>query len=432
MRILFVSGELIGASLCLRLKEEGNDVKLFIKDRKRRECLEGFVEKTLDWKQELSWVGKDGLIVFDDVGFGVEQDRLRRKGYRVVGGSALGDKLEKDREYGQKIFSSCGIPSNTSVLFDSPMDAFHFVKENPGKWVVKQNEHNSALSYVGVCEDGKDVLSMLETYHLSGVRRISLQKKADGVEIAVGRFFNGNDWVGPICVNMEHKRLCNGDIGPLTGEMGTLMWFDDNEQNPLFMRTLSLLKEYLVRADFRGYADINCLVSESTIVPIEATMRFGCPTVQLQTELLTSRWTDLLSALADRMDYDPSFKKEFGIVMTIAAPPFPYRSINGQHSSHGMGVFFSKALTNEERSRVHLEEISLRKRQGNGMEHYIAGPFGYALYVTGSGRSVRDARMQALNTVGKITIPKMFYRTDIGMRFEEKEEKLLRQWGWIS
>ena len=74
MRVLFVSGELIAVDLCLRLKQEGCKVKLFIEDKSRYDCLDGMVEKTDDWEKELKWVGKNGLIVFDDVGYGEIQD----------------------------------------------------------------------------------------------------------------------------------------------------------------------------------------------------------------------------------------------------------------------------------------------------------------------------------------------------------------------
>ncbi len=46
-----------------------------------------------------------------------------------------------------------------------------------------------------------------------------------GVEVAVGAFFNGKEFVYPLNVNFEHKKLFPGNIGPSTGEMGTAMFW---------------------------------------------------------------------------------------------------------------------------------------------------------------------------------------------------------------
>lgn len=70
MNILFVSGELIVGDLALQLQREGNALRLYIDYPAQRDCLNGFVPKSTDWEAELDWVGKAGLIVFDDVGYG--------------------------------------------------------------------------------------------------------------------------------------------------------------------------------------------------------------------------------------------------------------------------------------------------------------------------------------------------------------------------
>jgi len=53
------------------------------------------------------------------------------------------------------------------------------------------------LSFVGQEEDGLDVISMLEHYKKgwsSKIKVLQLQKFANGVEVAVGAFFNGADY----------------------------------------------------------------------------------------------------------------------------------------------------------------------------------------------------------------------------------------------
>jgi phosphoribosylamine--glycine ligase len=117
MRFLFVSKELIGSALCHRLLREGCEVKLFIEQPGCKQSLDGIIEKTDDWHKELSWVGKDGVIVFDDVGHGAEQDALRRDGYSVVGGTEKSDRLELERSYFQEVLKDLGVPSLASYEF---------------------------------------------------------------------------------------------------------------------------------------------------------------------------------------------------------------------------------------------------------------------------------------------------------------------------
>jgi phosphoribosylamine---glycine ligase len=432
MRVLFVSGELIAADLAVRLKQEGCDVKLYIEDASRKDCLDGMIEKTNNWREELNWVGKEGLVVFDDVGYGKIQDDLRRDGYYVVGGSEGGDRLEKERAYAQKILATCGIKTIPTFDFKSIRSAINFIKKNSGAWVVKQNNHASALTYIGTMKDGSDALEVLESYeNQSSLAYITLQKKVEGIEIACGRFFNGKDWVGPIQLNIEHKRLFDGDIGPLTGEMGTLMWYTEDENNKLFKETLAKITPYLQKINFIGYLDVNCIVNEISVNPLEITSRFGCPTNQLQTELNVSLWIDFLSALARGESFDLAYKKGFGIVVSVATPPFPYKSISNDYYLKGANILFKERLTKKELNQLHFEEVCLKSYPGKKDYYQIAGSNGYILYVTGSGKTPQEARKQVYVLIDKLVIPKMFYRSDIGNRFINEEGGRLKIWGWI-
>ena len=82
-------------------------------------------------------------------------------------------------------------------------------------------------------------MTMLKHYKKgwsSKIKSFQLQKFVAGVEVAVGAFFNGTDFIYPVFVNFEHKRMCNADIGPQTGEMGTAgFWYGTNS---LFQQTL--------------------------------------------------------------------------------------------------------------------------------------------------------------------------------------------------
>jgi phosphoribosylamine--glycine ligase len=70
--------------------------------------------------------------------------------------------------------------------------------------------------------------------------------------------------------------------------------------------------------------EINCIVNENEIVPLEATPRFGSPIVHLHSELHQSQWGDFLHSVASGKQYDLKWKDGYGIVILIAVPPFPY------------------------------------------------------------------------------------------------------------
>jgi phosphoribosylamine--glycine ligase len=434
VKILFVSIELIGSALIHRLLDEGHDVRLYIDDLACKHCLDGFVEKTSDWKAELRWVGRDGLIIFDDVGWNGAQNQLRKDGYRVVGGDSESDRLELDRNYFREALTACGVPTLQSHDFQSAQEAREFIEANPDRWVLKQSSHMSTATYVGRRDDGRDVLELLHIYEDRNICPIHLQQTVDGIEIGVARYFNGHDWIGPIEVNIEHKALFPGGIGPLTCEMGTLVWYDENESLPLFVETLGKLREHLRSIAYKGDIDINCMVNEDGIWPLEATTRFGSPATQVQCELHLSEWGDFLSAIADGTPFNLEYHKGFSVGVTIAMPPYPFGMefmadyVPG--SSERTKVFIDSSLNEFDLRKIHFEEATLENTDLERIVHYRGG-CGYAAVVTGSGASPEQAQSDAYRMVSAIHIPRSFHRNDIGDRFIREDWDTLRELGVI-
>jgi len=435
MNILFILTDLGQIALACRLGQEGHNVKIFeIEMRWRNKVKRPEVEFVDDWEKELKWVGKEGLIVFDATGMGKVQDDLRKKGFSVFGGCELGEKSEDNRQYGQKIFSTVGMNIKESIDFYNVDKLIEFIRKNPNKWVVKQNGHmDKGLSYVGVLESGEDAISILENYKKTLKRKnvhFDIQETIEGIEIAAGRFFNGTDWVGPICLNIEHKNLFNNDLGPKTHEMGNMMWYEEDESNQLYQETLAKMKDYLKSINFRGYYDINCIVNAHGVWPLESTARLGQPTAQIQSTIHISPWGELMKAIADGKQYDLKYHRGYATIAFLGTPPYPYANRSNLNSPKGLEIFFKTELSAAEMKNVYLEEVSITGKNG-GTRYIIASNSGYVAHVAGFGRTVGEARRKMYGLIDRIVVPKVFYRTDIGKRFIDEDEDKLKQWGWI-
>ncbi|HUP00886.1 MAG TPA: phosphoribosylglycinamide synthetase C domain-containing protein [Gemmatimonadota bacterium] len=423
-RFLFVSFDALITDIAWQVQKEGHEVRYSIKDKKARSVGDGFVPKTTDWRSDVDWAD---VVVFDDVlGMGEEAHRLRKTGKAVVGGTPYTDRLEDDRAFGQTELKALGIPIIPFEEFSAFDAALDFVRANPARYVIKPSgeaQNIKRLLFVGEEEDGQDVIHVLESYkkvYADRVRTFQLQQRRTGVEIAIGAFFNGHEFLSPINVNFEHKKLFPGNIGPSTGEMGTAMYW--SPPNRIFNVTLKKMEEKLREEGYAGYIDLNCIVNGQGIYPLEFTARFGYPTISIQQEGLTTPIGELLIALARGEKIDLKARSGFQVGVRIVVPPFPFDDPKTfEANSDERVIIFRKP----DLAGVHIEDVKLV----NG-EWVITGTSGVVLIVVGTGQTMRRAQAQAYNRIGNIMIPNMYYRTDIGDRWFEDHDRL-HNWGYL-
>ncbi len=423
-RFLFVSIDALISDVAWRVLREGHDVRYCIENPDEREIADGFVPKVERWEDHVDWAD---VIVFDDVmGQGAKAAELRASGKHVVGGTAYTDRLEDDRSFGQDELRKHGVSIIPFKDFDNFDTAIAHVRDNPAPYVIKPSgeaQNIKRLLFVGQEDDGTDVIHVLESYkavYSDTIKVFQLQRRVRGVEVAVGAFFNGREFMMPINVNFEHKPLFPGNIGPGTGEMGTCMYWSG--PNKIFTATLAKLKDKLAEEGYVGYIDVNCIVNGQGIYPLEFTARFGYPTIQIQTDGLQMTTADFLAGMADGTLTNFKAKKGFQIGLRIVVPPFPYDDPKTFLANSKDRVIIFRKPNHE---GVHIEDV----RMVNG-EWLITGRSGVVLIVTGHGVSVKQAQAQAYQRVKNILIPNMYYRTDIGDRWFEDHDKL-HTWGYL-
>jgi len=416
----------LSGDLAWQLIKEGHEVKAYIKDKHDADVYNGFIEKVDNWESYKDWAD---VIVFDDVEFGEIADKLRKNSKLVIGGSVYTDNLEMDRDFGQVEMKKYGVNILPQWQFSNYDEAIEFIEKNPERYVFKPSGNTPSagkgLLFIGQEEDGKDLLELLRQNKNVWQKKapiFQLQKFVSGVEVATGAFFNGKDFILPINVNFEHKRVFPGDIGPFAGEMGTLMFW--SEPNKLFKMTLEKMKPALVESGYIGYIDLNCIVNGKGVYPLEFTARFGYPTIQIQSEGITTPAGEWLYKLASGESFELKTKRGFQIGVRIMVPSYLVSSKDKGtvEMYHDLPILFKKPDNLE---GIHIEDVKLE----DGVWR-IAGVSGCLLVITGSGTTVNEARQQVYTRIKNIMVQDMFYRTDIGLKWNIDSDRL-QTWGYL-
>ena len=430
MRFLGIGDSCDLGSLYRRLIADAHDVKVHVGSELCRGTLAGIVPQTPDWRQELDWVrgaGEDGIILFENVagGRGVLQDQLRSEGYNVIGGSAYGDRLENDRGYAQEVLAGLGLNIARTTSFTDVRAAEAFLDANPGRYVLKFNGPGFASSdnYVGRLPDGADVRAMLAAKAplLTEGGSFILMDHIDGVEMGVGAYFNGRDFITPACLDWEHKNFFPGGMGELTGEMGTVATY--SRTGKFFGLTLARMAPLLRENGYLGYININTIVNAQGIWPLEFTCRFGYPGFAVLEPMQRTGWAGLFSGMARKnlpaMDVAPGFS----VCIVLTTPPFPYTREDVEEAV-GLPVIFTGPV--DERA-IHYGEVGLE----NG-RLVTSGKYGWTMVVTGTGDTIEAARRSAYETADKVFIPKLRFRRDIGEMLIERDWARVEALGLLS
>jgi len=416
-----------------RLEAAGHEVRVFVESPAAQDVFGGMLHFTADWRTELQWVrdaGEEGVVLFESTGKGGLQDRLRGEHYQVIGGSGFGDRLESDRQFGQEILRGLGLSTARSDRFTDFGSAIEFVRDSHARYVFKSNGDDTlrTRNYIGELDDGSDMIALLSLHRSqwcgSAAPDFVLMEHVTGVEVGVGAYFNGRAFIAPSCLDWEHKRLFPGDLGELTGEMGTIVTYRGAERifNATLARTAPLLRE----SGYCGYINLNLIANEHGLWPLEFTSRFGYPGYAICEALHREPWDAIFRKLLSKDDHEIATAPGFASGVVLTVPPFPY-SHGYAELSKGVPISFRDSMTGADHARLHLAEVALL-----GGQLVASGQTGYVGVATGTGDSVDAASERAYALARKVVVPNLRYRMDIGKRVAEHDLARLRELGYLA
>lgn len=432
--------------MSLRLALEGNKVKLHIVEKGMKN-LDGLIEKETNWRSGVNWCD---LVVFDDTGLDEYTAYVLKSGKPAFGmghskekfkihgasfeGHAFAGNLEKNRNMSQEVMSELGIGEEIeSLCFTDIAQAVAHLKQHKVPHVIKPELHGSGSekTYVGKLDNNEDAIGWLETLPTrpggGKVKKIEVEERKEGVEVACSAWFNGSDWVGPVNINMEHKLAFATEDGKgcgfNTGEQGTAMRYCEGEVmgNKFFKETLGKMGKWLSKLNYRGQLDINTIVNDEGIWALEFTPRLGYPSSYIEDELQITPWGELFKAIGSGNNIENKVSYDWAMGVVLFGPGYPWWD-EGHKRMDGLPIL---GLNEESIEHLHPYDVMFDPDTKR-----ILATGCYPLTATAKGKTVEECRRKVYDKIiPSVCFPDMGYRHDIGQRVVENLGKL-KEYGY--
>jgi phosphoribosylamine---glycine ligase len=437
MRVLIVDTDRVGLDFAMRAANAGHEVKLFRYSAKPNRYATGFSPLfTLvdDWKQHMGWA-RDGLVLLTANNRYVwDLQRYREMGFKnIFAPSVMSARLEIERSAGMQAMQAIGHEIPHYETFTSLSEALEFARKSDRAWVHKPmgDEEDKSLTYVA--DDPADLVGWLQRQIKKGKKlkgKVMLQEKVDALcELGV------SGWMGPegflpgkfqACV--EHKKLHDGEIGPATGEQGTLCQY--YEKDKLAEEMLLPLEPMLRALGHTGDFAVGAMIgTDGRPHFLEFTARCGYPCWWIQN---ASHRGDPVQWMKDLLDGKDSLKVSYdpAIGVVMSQPHYPYETATPEQVE-GVPIRGVEAVLAD----VHLVEVMRGKGPMMDGGKVVEGPVydtagEYVCVATSLGKTIERARAKVYAVVDKVKFPDRVYRTDIGCKVMPKL-KALHKFGYV-
>lgn len=428
MRLLVLDTDDVGLAFAWRCAQAGHQVRYFLKPDKQSnpDVGDGFkgVEKVDNWVASVKWA--DLIVPVSNTDYMERLDFFRARGSKIFGSTRASANLEIKRAAGMKFFEDHGIDVPEYETFKTLKEAEDHVWKNEQRFVFKTLGDNEDKSLSYCSKSPADMIARLQRWQklkLNPKGEVMLQTFIPGIEFAVSRWMGTQGFIGKWNENFEHKKFCSGDVGPNTGESGTVQKYTPVSE--LGQDVLEPLESSLMELGHVGDIDVNCIIDErGKAWPLEFTARLGWPAFNI---MLNEHKGDpckwMLDALNGKDSTDQSEDHAIGIVVT--QPDYP----NSNQTKAETADIPIYGVSKKNQKYVQPQSVKMSRLPDMDGEKIVerdiwATAGDYLAVVTGTGKSVRQAADRAYATVRELSIPNMIYRDDLGEKLKNSLPKL--------
>lgn len=337
-------------------------------------------------------------------------DEFKKHNFKIFGPDKKGAKLETSKIFAKELFAKYSLPTAEFKIFDNHRAAIYYV-EKKGLPLVIKADGLAAGKGVVVAKEKKEAVHAIEKIleekiFGSAGDKIIIEEYLEGEEFSFQAVVDG-EYLLPLLLAQDYKRIGDNDTGPNTGGMGSYapcLWITKEEYNwctdNILNKTLKALTKEGI--DYVGVLYAGLIRTSDGPKILEYNCRFGDPETQAVIPLLESNFLELIWCAVNKElpKYKIKWKDKVSISVVLASQGYPEKyetakEISGLDKVEDVFVFHS----------------GTRK-----VDDKIISTGGRVIAVTALRNNFKQAREKVYREIEKIKFENMYYRSDIGKK----------------
>lgn len=363
---------------------------------------------------ELTIIGPEAPLVLGIV------DQFNEQGLRCFGPTQAAAQLEGSKAFCKDFFARHNIPTAAYQNFTEIEPACDYVRQQGAPIVIKADGLAAGKGVI-IAETEQQAFDTIHDMLAGNAfgeagHRVVIEEFLQGEEASFIVIANGNQAL-PMASSQDHKARDNGDTGPNTGGMGAyspapVVTPEMHQQimDTIIQPTLDgMIKDGI---PYSGFLYAGVMIDKDGIPKtLEFNCRFGDPETQPIMMRLKSDLVELCNAAIDnRLDKittEWDERSALGVVLAAGGYPFDYNK----------GDVISDIPAETDDTKVFHAGTKFNTT------NEVTTHGGRVLCACALGDSISDAQQKAYTIVETINWNNVYYRTDIGHRAVNRENK---------
>lgn len=340
-------------------------------------------------------------------------NEFQKNGLTIFGPTKEAAMLEASKVFAKEVMEEENIPTARFKKFTSVLFAKKYLEKSTFPIVIKASglALGKGVVIAKTCKEAEMALDniMVKKIFGSAGDEVVIEEFLEGREISIHAFSDGNT-VSLFPSARDHKAIFDGNIGPNTGGMGTIVPVTSLTEKEMEVIKKTIVLPVIFGMKKRGIPFVGCLypgvmMTKTGPKVLEFNARFGDPEMQSYMRLLQSDiFTVLFACAKGKLAKIPIvWSKESACCIVLASKGYPGAYTKGE-IIHGLDTVDTKR-------DIVVFHCGTRKEGKNIVTHG-----GRVINITAVGKTMTEALTKAYSVIGKkgIYFNGMQYRRDIG------------------